>query len=215
MKVFDRFRRAARRLHEEQESGVAMTEFAIAFPLQFFATLALMQFSLLMIGHVLTEHAAFAAARAALVADVPDEGTMTATQNQMLTQQQQEAKRAACYVLMVVCPKNSEFGGGAPGTAITFDGPDDSSAAAYALTNQNMVTTNHDDNYVGAYIEFDFPLVIPVVNHWFAKLAGGNPGEFWYGPNSTGQYANASNKHGRTCYRIYKSAFVPKPWKAQ
>jgi hypothetical protein len=215
MKVFERFRRAARRLHEEQESGVAMTEFAIAFPLQFFATLAIMQFALLMVGHVLTEHAAFAAARAALVADVPGEGSTNATQQQMKNQQQAEAKRAACYIVMAVCPSNTEFGSAPPPNAIQFNGGDDSSAAAYKLTNDNIVTTNADDNYVGAYLEFDFPLVIPVVNHWFAKLQGGTPGEFWYGPNTTGGYNAASNAHQFTCYRIFKSAFVPKPWRAQ
>src|SRR5437588_7738655 len=102
MKYLQRFRRAARRLHDEQEAGVAMTEFAIAFPFQFFATLALMQFSLLMIGHVLTQHAAFAAARAGLVADVPldTNGGPPQSAAAILQQQQDEAKRAACYILM-------------------------------------------------------------------------------------------------------------------
>ena len=127
------FRTTARRLHDEEESGVAMTEFAIAFPLQFFATLAIMQFSLLLIGHVLTQHAAFAAARAALVADIPAEGAQTANVNQMRQQQNQEAKRAAAYVLMAVCPSNTEFGGTAPADAIKFDAADNSSAAAYSL----------------------------------------------------------------------------------
>ena len=78
-----------------------------------------------------------------------------------------------------------------------------------------MITTSETDDYVGAYIEFDFPLVIPVVNHWFAKLQGGNPGEFWYGPNTQGQHGQPSQQRGFCVYRIAKSAFLPKPWRSQ
>jgi hypothetical protein len=218
MTVFGRIRKAVRRLHDEEESGVAMTEFAIAFPLQFFITLALMQFSLLLVGHVLTQHAAFGAARAALVADVPLPGNLTPNPNTMKAQQNQQAKRAACYILMVVCPRSndgewSKVATAAPG-AIQFK-DDDRSAVAYGLTNANMVTTGPDDDHVGALVEFDFPLQIPVVNHWFAKLQGGNPGRFLYDTNVGTGYSAAANTRGRTVYRIQKSSFIPKPWKAQ
>ena len=231
MKLFssaiDRFRRGVRRFHDEEESGVAMTEFAIAFPLQFFVTLALMQFSLLMIGHVLTQHAAFAAARAALVADIPDQTMTNQNPNQMRAQQQRAAKRAACYVVMAVCPLDSDpdfrptpAPTGQDG-AIAFQGPGKSSDAAWALVsgpsgNDNqMVTTDANDEYVGAFIEFDFPLIIPVVNHWFAKIQAGTSGEFWYGPKKGTAYNQASNKQKMSCYRIAKSAFVAKPWRSQ
>jgi len=222
-KLFERIRKAAKRLHDEQESGVAMTEFAIAFPLQFFVTLALMQFSLLLIGHVLTEQAAFGAARAALVWDVPQDGQTNATQQQIAQKQGDEAKRAACYVIMAVCPKNNdpEYSSfpNSPANAIAFKGADDSSNAAWALTNV-QITTGPNENYVGALVEFDFPLIIPVVNHWFAKLGpdgAGNPGQFWYGPNTNGRntYNSASQQRGVTVYRLRKSAFLPRPWKAQ
>ncbi len=205
-----------------------MVEFAVAFPLQFFVTLALMQFSLIMVAHVLTEQAAFAAARAALVADVPQSSSAGGPVQSGPQNIQAQAKRAACYVLMPVCPTNSDFSsmGGNAGSsptgtqAIQFVGNDDRSVAAYALTNsdpsvQNMITTSDSDDYVGAYVEFDLVLIIPVVNHWFAKLQGGNPGEFWYGPNSTGGYNASSQSTGLTTLRLRHSAFVPKPWKAQ
>jgi len=220
MKLFARLRAHARRLHEEQESGVAMTEFAIAFPLQFFMTLAIMQFSLILVGHVLAQQAAFAAARASLVADVPTTDGTSVSDNI-----DTNAKKAALYILMPICPTNNDFHAmspGAPtptqGTVITFAGNDDRSNAAYALTTVNTHNTTATDNYVSAEIFFDMPLEIPVVNHWFAKLgAGGTPGGFMYGPsngNFTG-YNDVSNQHGFTCLRLHHVAFLPRPWRAQ
>lgn len=223
MKLVAVLRAHARRLHEEQESGVAMTEFAIAFPLQLFVTLAIMQFSLILIGHVLTQQAAFAAARSALVYDVPRDGAQNG--GQVAADMSGQAKRAAAYVLMPLCPTNSEWAGfGGPATpangAIQL-GTDDRSIAAFQLVRGAnggpIITTGPNDDYVGAAVEFEMVLTIPVVNHWFAKIGvGGNPGEFWYGPNNgAAGYNAASNARKITVLTMMHSAFLPRPWRAQ
>ena len=217
-RLMERLRKTARRMHAEQESGVAMTEFAIAFPLQFFLTLAVMQFSLLLIGHVLVEQAAFSAARAALVADVPPDGAASWNAAQVQNAKQVEAERAACFLLQPVCPPNSEVPGASadPTNAIKFM-TDDRSAAAKALTRVQIVEDSQHPEFIGAYVEHDLVLIIPVVNHWFAKLGGGNPGEFWYGPNTQGAstYNAASQTHKITCYTLKHSAFLPRTWRPQ
>ncbi|HZU96138.1 MAG TPA: TadE family protein [Planctomycetota bacterium] len=210
MRLVPRLRAAAKRMHDEQESGVAMTEFAIAFPLQFFVTLAVMQFSLILVGHVMVQQAAFAGARAVLVADVPLQAG-----NASPGAEDAAAKRAACFVLNPIATPDSSLqgGGSAAGDAIHVSG-DDRQNGAYALTRVTVSCRSSDDqNYVGVYVEHDFLLVIPVVNHWFAKLA--NPGEFWYGPTGNGAYNSASQNSGLTCLTLRKSAFLPKPWRGQ
>ncbi len=222
MKLLDRLRAHARRLHAEQESGVALTEFAIAFPAQLFLTLGIMQLSLIIIGTVLTEQASFAAARAAIVADVPKDGaTGTVNQTTIDAQVQAQAQKAAAYVLMPLCPTNAEYtslGGTktAPVDAIHF-AKNDSSNAAYDLTKVTLTRTNPGDRYVGVEVDFDMPLIIPVVNHWFAKIGnGGTPGEFWYGPNNGKMgYNSESQKRKITCLTISYGAVLPRPWSSQ
>ena len=89
--IWKRLRARLRRVHDD-ESGAVMTEFAIAFPAQLFVTLAIMQFALILVAHVLVEHAAFAGARAALVADVAG------------VNPHDRALSAACFVLNPIAP---------------------------------------------------------------------------------------------------------------
>jgi hypothetical protein len=165
-----------KRVHENNESGATLLEFAIAFPPQLFVTLALMQFSLLLVGHVFVQHAAFAGARAALTADVPTSKTAGASPDAK-KDMQKAAEKAAWFVLNPIAASDDEL-----------------------LVNAGVVVSH------------DFALVMPVVNHWFARAAG-QRGSFFVGPDDPGDYNAESKKHKVTVLKIEKSAFIPRPWK--
>jgi hypothetical protein len=204
--------RARLRGAHEDESGMVMTEFAIAFPAQLFVTLAIMQFALILVAHVFVEHAAFAGARAALVADVPlSGGASTGSNVQAL--EQAAAMRAACFVLNPIAPGSDIVSGsGASNPSAIHFASGDRSAGAFA---QTKVTCTDQDGYIAVTVQHDYVMQIPMVNHWFALA---NPKSFWYGPgadNASGKSAyNQASQNGYTCLRIVKNVFLPRPWKA-
>jgi Flp pilus assembly protein TadG len=76
--------------HLREERGQVIVEFALIFPIQLFMTLAMLQLSHMYMTKITVNHAAFVAARAALV--VPQSATWT-------TDAAKEAKAAATMII--------------------------------------------------------------------------------------------------------------------
>jgi Flp pilus assembly protein TadG len=76
--------------HLREERGQVIVEFALIFPIQLFMTLAMLQLSHMYMTKLTVNHAAFVAARAALV--VPESNTW-------ILDAQQEAKAAATMII--------------------------------------------------------------------------------------------------------------------
>lgn len=212
---------------DDSEGGAALVEFAVVFPAQLFVTLALMQLSLMIVGHILVGHAAWAAARAAVVRDVPlSSGGPSGRQAQT-----EAARDAAALILAPISPPDAELDStvtvtNAPTSELPAnldnklkypsqgkDGSFDISRkkGAYSLATIELEpgdVTGQDVYCVR--VRFQFPLVIPVVNRWFASgaeylLYGVAPGTQVPGIVGT-DYPTLS---------ITKTGFVPCPWSKQ
>ncbi len=79
-------------VHLKEDKGQVIVEFALIFPIQLFMTLAMLQLSHMYMTKITVNHAAFIAARAAIV--VPETNTW-------LTDAQEEAQAAA---VMIIAP---------------------------------------------------------------------------------------------------------------
>jgi Flp pilus assembly protein TadG len=193
-------------VHRE-ERGAVLIEFAVVFPVQLFVTLGIMQLALLIVGHIVVQHAAFAAARAALVQDVPS--------GQGAPNPQARAEYAAAVVLAPICATNADLASGRAAVQVTRDDLTwpaqggqfklNRAAGAYApVTTVTLDPGGAQDSYAAVQVRHEFALIIPVVNGFFAKA---------------GPYAlygvNASSVQGRGIFPILpitKTGFVPRPW---
>lgn len=203
--------RGARALHEDQ-GGQAMVEFVLVFPIQLLLSLTIVQFAFLAHAHVVVGHAAFMGARAAAVAD---DGLMQGLN------QQDAARREAARILSVLT--SGEPPGGDGGARVPSGGElrwqaeggghqvaPARQAEAYAHLEVD-VQPEVDDGYVSCLVTFDYPLQIPVANHFFARLGrGGGGGAFFFGRE--GAYNTASQARGETVFQIRRVGFISTPW---
>jgi Flp pilus assembly protein TadG len=170
----------ARRIAADSESGQGLVEFVIVFPVQLFVILAIMQFALLCVGHLVVQHAAFVAARAALVAD-----TMVSDASNPTGSPGMSARVAAEEAARIVCAAVTQEEDAEPIPAPRSWRTD---SINRANTTAMRVTVSVEEQYVGAVVEYDFQLFIPVARFLFAD-----------GPRS---------------YQVLrKAAYLAKPWK--
>ncbi len=142
-------------------SGQALVEFAIVFPLQLFLTLGLIQFCLVFTGILLADHAAFRAARVALVR--PEE------------ERAEPMRRAAALVLS---PLAGVHDAAAPREDFVVPGWGEipGSGRAYDKIRTRAVRdTSEGANDIVAVLEFDFEFVIPVVDALAAMICSPLP----------------------------------------
>lgn len=180
--------RAHRRNPVQDETGAAMVEFALVFPLQLLFTLGIMQLALLYIGHMVVHYAAFQAARAALVTD----GSRFKTE------------RAAEIACAAITGKSAERGGLYSVTNL-----------AALKTSVRIIDQGEHSHEVSVEVTHDFELVIPVINEIFAF---DYKSFLWFGGASRPSAEDAVNrwlqaKYGSPHLRIVKSCVVVKPWK--
>jgi Flp pilus assembly protein TadG len=186
-------------LRRDQESGAVLLEFAIVFPAQLFLTLAIMQFTLILVAHVMVQHAAFAAARAALACDVPLREGQQANP-------QRAAIQAAALILGTIASDDGQNDQMPPEvTSWRNRNGDVTIAQAKGAYGKTTVQLASQRTYVSAIVRHDYVLWIPVANKFFAGLSvlgiqGGN------GANA------ASQQRGVSALRIEKSAFLSRPW---
>jgi Flp pilus assembly protein TadG len=199
------------RLRRDDESGAAMLEFAIVFPAQLLFTLGIIQLSLILMAEAMVNHAAFAAARAALVADVPLRPGAAIDATTQARARLTAARHAAAYILSTIADNigNEQAGVPAQGAQLTWNtqkGPAGIAAAegAYGKTKVTIMPTPQREGYVAVKVQHDFVLVIPVVCHLFARLPGFvNPGD---------QQDPAVLATGVAAMRIIRVGFVGRPW---
>lgn len=154
------------------QSGQALVEAALTFPLHVLVVLGVLQAGLLSVGKGATEYAAFAAARAALVEPAP--GAPRA--------RRVDPRQAAAIALLPAVP--AETGGtarllrGVPGGALLADAGRLARARA-----RTSVEVRRGKDRVAARVTHDFPLVVPVANRLFA-WGGGLFGRFPAAPGT-------------------------------
>jgi Flp pilus assembly protein TadG len=189
-------------LRRDQESGAVLLEFAIVFPAQLFLTLAIMQFTLILVAHLMVQHAAFAAARAALACDVPLHEGQPANP-------QRAATHAAALVLGTIASDDGQ-NDPAPSEVVAWRNRngDVSLSHARGAYGKTTVQLASQQTYVSALVTHDYVLWIPVANKFFAGLSVlGIQGA------SGGNTANpASQQRGVSALRIAKSCFLSRPW---
>lgn len=196
--------RGLRALHED-ESGQAMVEFVLVFPIQLLLSLSILQFCFLAHAYLTCQHAAFMGARAAAVAD---DGLMPGLN---------QTEAATRVVARLVSPLTSgEPGAGgnviaplrwkAEGGGIGVLPPREQEAYGNL---EVRVQHEKEKGYVACAVTYDYILQIPVANHFIAQLGGGGS-HFWYGER--GAYNAASQARGKTAWRIERVGFISTPW---
>lgn len=177
-------------LAKDSESGQAMVEFVIVFPMQIFLTLVIIQFAYIAHAHIVVSQAAFLGARSAAVSDM-----------QGLTYDQ-AGRRAAART----CALLTSGGGGVSGVIppkgeldwTNKDGRYGFDPArqreAYGLL---TTKTRNDDGYVVCDVTFDYIMEIPIGNHLFAP------------------FSDSPGAKGFTTFRVHRVGFVATPWAKQ
>ncbi len=195
--MIERARQELRRLAGETESGQAMVEFVLVFPMQLLLTLAIIQFAFLLHAHLVVYQAAFLGARAAAVSDLMEPRISA----------EEAAKRVVARTVAVL----TASGDGPLGDGISpphaLDWParggrwgfePERQRQAYALLRRVTVTptdvSSNPDGYVSCDVEFDYLLSVPVANSMI-RLFSPAPGP--------GQYKT---------FRVRRVGFVATPW---
>jgi hypothetical protein len=141
----------------EEESGQGMVEFVIVFPVQFLVIAGIMQFALVNMATLVVNHAAFKAARAALVADEsPSVGSKM-------------PKRAAA----IICSAIAGTHGQRSAETMSYPGPAGGSKtlARYGVAFANTDVKIHYDaegQAIQAIVSHKYEMVIPIVHKIFS-----------------------------------------------
>lgn len=207
---------ALRRLHHD-ESGQAMVEFVLVFPVQLLLSLLILQFCFVAHAHLVVQQAAFLGARAGAVADVgenkswTDEGTWTADGRKA-------ARRVAARTVGVLTSGGTPFTPGGvdaddqkamrwhDGSGGGSEFSDPRVQEAFAHLEEVKFMPYPREGYVGCSVTYDYVMFIPVANHVLARA------QMVFNIGGSGTYNEASEKRQRTCYRIRRVSFIPTPW---
>jgi len=165
------------------QGGQALAEFAIAFPLQLLIMFAIMQLALLYVAKQVVSYASFSAARAALVADSPEDAYRRATR----------ASALCCAPITGPTVTGSSFSLSelqSPGSMLEVPGwgllP--KSGISYRLKTLVSRLDYPAPGEVDVTVTHYYELTFPVVNYMFSWLAGGQgaqPAEDATGPAGT------------------------------
>lgn len=199
------------------ESGQAMVEFVLVFPVQLVLSLCVLQFAFIAHAHLVVEQAAFMGARAAAVADVgvprgfDDEAGWRAAGAKV-------AKRVAARTCAVLTSAL------APASPATIDAEDRAAmrwfgeGGGHELGDVRVqeafkhidvaVLPRARDGYIGCQVTFDYVMVIPVANHIFAHAQM----KFGLGASADDPYNGPSQERQRTCFRVRQVSFISTPW---
>ena len=190
----DRVAGRLRRLLTDDESGQAMVEFVLVFPMQLLLTLAILQFAFIVHAHIVVGQAAFLGARAAAVADM------------LPIDQQQAATRVVARTVGVLTPNGTDAAvpGGDVTHALSWNARGGQygfstvrQQEAYGLLKRVGIRQDRANSYVSCDVEFDYVMSIPVANHFFAEMAG-NEGR--------------ARALGLTVFPVRRVGFIAVPW---
>ena len=218
--------RHVRRARQGRHDGQVMVEFAIVFPLQLFLVAGIMQYSLIVVAHVMTNHAAFMAARAALVADdvaalkelgVTLEASGGGSSPDAL--EQTYAEEAAWTVIATVAGSSGVSNASGNGVFMYPGlGGMPRRAAAKKKTEVEFVEPR-DGDVITVRVTHDYELVIPVAGSFFAFPYRGFFGGLFGG--GTRDAVTADEKRARDTSKEYRAPHIPilevcvmvRPWK--
>lgn len=188
------------RLARETESGQAMVEFVLVFPVQLFLTLAIIQYAFICHAQIVVGQAAFMGARAAAVSDGMSAAGGPASP-------QEAARRSAARILGVLTSASKGPTGGSVPSNGKLQWTAERGKRGYSAIREQQVYTllrsvdihptdpaRAGKGYVSCDITYDYLLQIPVASHFFAKLGPGGSSKRW------------------TTYRIRRVGFVATPW---
>lgn len=188
------------------ENGQAMVEFVIVFPLQLLFTLLTMQYALIMIARVGIDHAAYQAARSALVA--------CQDTSKSKAQVEDDAHRAASIFLIPIAGRS-----GVVGLPIRFPGWGfmDRSAAAQAKTRVEIDESidqmrSGSRGRITATVEHDLELAIPVANLIFAGKTITYGGVFRALDRDRSLAGTSPTYAGIPHLTLTATRFIPKTW---
>lgn len=204
-----------KRLHHD-ESGQAMVEFVLVFPVQLLLSLLILQFCFVAHAHLVVQQAAFLGARAGAVADVaPD--TDFEKVDDWRAAGKKAARRVAGRTVGVLTS------GGTPAVPGGTDDDDTKAMRWHNASNGGREFSSQrvqeafghldvkflpypQDGYVGCSVTYDYVMFIPVANHILAKS------QMIFNFGGSGTYNEASQERQRTCYRIKRVSFIPTTW---
>lgn len=204
------------RLHRD-ESGQAMVEFVLVFPIQLVLSLCVLQFAFIAHASLVVEQAAFMGARAAAVADAGlERGFLDSGWRPAANKAAKRVAARTCAVLTSAAP---------PASPATIDDEDRRAmrwfgeGRGHELGDARVqeafkhidvqVLPRPDDGYVGCVVTYDYVMVIPVANHIFAQAQM----KFGLGTIADGDpYNGPSQQRQRTCFRVQQVSFISTPW---
>jgi len=148
--------------------GQAMAEFAVAFPLQLLMTLGIVQLSLIIVGAIVVDYAAEAAARAALVGEDPH----------------QAAALICSPITVSTWPPGADQSIRVPGWGELPRSPQAMAKTRVEVTQplyprgvpadlDEVHPLNAETDTIVAYVYHDFELIIPVVDRFGSYVFGG------------------------------------------
>lgn len=190
------------------QSGQAMVEFVLAFPIQLVLVLGIIQLSLLLIGRQVLHYAAYSAARSALVYD-SDPALASSS-----------AQRAAAMVCTCIAgPSGGETGreisvpgwGPAGGSdRLRYDKQSDEKTHVDPTDVRFEETDNAGS--VAVLVRHDFELLVPIAGPLFAGSSGS------FGPVGGSGPANEKTlslwqRLGRPHLVLEERVVLPRPWK--
>ena len=177
---------------KHQKTGSVMLEFVIAFPLVLVLILAVIQFAHIWTARLVVHYAAYCAARSALVCD----------ESEWKGHDKVGPKRAA----ELVC---AWIGLGESGTEKSIPGwtPIPGSAGVDGRT--HVTVTEEPDWNVMAEVEFEFPLIVPIVGRMIGTGATAMPEDTpWF----IGNAPNAKDSIWPSL-TLKETVWLPKPYK--
>lgn len=187
-----------RRLAEENESGQALVEFVIVFPVQLFLTLAILQFALIMNAHVVVQQAAFLGARAAAVSDTMTSVTPKQAADRIVARQLAVLTSGDKDVKGRTVPSNGKLEWEMKGKK-RYGFTEGRAEEAYSMLEMPDIHDLRDkEGYLSCYVEYNYVLTIPVANSFFAM--------------STPRNRTASNKKKLKVFVVRRTGFVATPW---
>lgn len=214
--MIDRLRNLLSGLHRD-ESGAAMVEFVVVFPIQLFLSLSILQFAFVAHAHLVVEQAAFMGARAGAVADCEVDGGHTDVAGWRAAGKR-AAEKVAARTVGVLTSGESPAAGSPPSTQALEWQQGDGGKRGFTGARQQEAFAHldvkfepyPDERYVSCEVTYDYTMMIPVANHFFARTQK----VFWGGPISGADYAEPSRQRGKTVFRIKRVSFIPTPWTA-
>jgi TadE-like protein len=198
-------------LARDSESGQAMTEFVLIFPIQLLLTLTIIQFAFIAHAHIVVAQASAMGARAAAVWQ---EGTGMS--------QEEAARRVVARQLGIITSGEAPETPPGPvaGGELRWDSKNGGrefsearSQEAYGHLANGQVQLHPaslreqaDKGYVACEVKYDYVMWIPVANHFFARPGSG----FFFG--SRQPPSDASLARGRTVFQVHRVGFMAIPW---